>query len=80
VEGKHNLDMTFDYHISLTDSPLPIQLGVDVKGNLDDMKIRLAKCKYANMYRPAQRNELDVKKLELRKLIRDALTAKVREE
>ena len=80
VEGKHNLDMTFDYHISLTDSPLPIQLGVDVKGNLDDMKIRLAKCKYANMYRPAQRNEVDVKKLELRKLIRDALTAKVREE
>ncbi|MPM98705.1 hypothetical protein SDC9_145893 [bioreactor metagenome] len=80
VEGKHNLDMTFDYHISLTDSPLPIQLGVDVKGSLDDMKIRPAKCKYANMYRPAQRNEVDVKKLQLRKMIRDALTAKVKEE
>jgi hypothetical protein len=80
VEGKHNLDMTFDYHISLTDSPLPIKLGVDVKGNLDDMKIRPAKCKYANMYRPAQRNEVDVKKLELRKMMRDALTAKVKEE
>ncbi|MDO9633527.1 MAG: AsmA-like C-terminal region-containing protein [Paludibacter sp.] len=80
VEGKHNLDMNFDYHISVTESPLPFQLGVDVKGNLDDMKVNLAKCKYANMYRPAYRNEVDVKKLELRKMIRDALTDRVKEE
>ena len=80
VEGRHNLDMNFDYHISLIDSPLPFQLGVDVKGNLEDMKIRPAKCKYANMYRPAFRNEVDTKKLELRRMIRQALTDRVREE
>lgn len=79
VAGKHNLDMNFDYHISVTDSPLPIRLGVDVKGNLDDMKIRPAKCKYANLYRPAQRNEIESKKLEIRKMIRDALTEQVKE-
>ena len=80
VEGRHNLDMNFDYHISLIDSPLPLQLGVDVKGNLDDMKIRPVKCKYANMYRPARRTEVDTKKLELRNMIRQVLTDRVREE
>lgn len=80
VDGRHNLDMNFDYHISLVDSPLPVQLGVDVKGNLDDMKIRPVKCKYANMYRPARRTEVDTKKLELRNMIYKALSDNVREE
>jgi hypothetical protein len=80
VEGRHNLNMNFDYHISLIDSPLPLQLGVDVKGSLDDMKILPAKCKYANMYRPARRTEVDTKKLELRNMIRQVLTDRVREE
>lgn len=80
VEGRHNLNMNFDYHISLIDSPLPIQLGVDVKGNMDDMKIRPVKCKYANMYRPAQRTEVDTQKLELRNMIRQVLTDRVSEE
>jgi hypothetical protein len=80
VEGRHNLNMNFDYHISLIDSPLPLQLGVDVKGNLDDMKIKPVKCKYANMYRPARRTEVDTKKLEVRSMIRQILIDKVREE
>ncbi|GAB1415101.1 AsmA-like C-terminal region-containing protein [Paludibacter sp.] len=80
VDGRHNLDMNFDYHISLVDSPLPVQLGVDVKGNLDDMKIKPVKCKYANMYRPARRTEVDTKKLELRNMIYKALSSGVREE
>jgi hypothetical protein len=77
VAGRHKLDMTFDYHISLTDSPLPFRLGVNVTGKLGDMKVRLAKCKYANLYRPAQRREIDTKKLEIRQMIRDALTKEV---
>lgn len=83
VAGRHNLDMSLDYHISLTDSPLPIQLGVDIKGTLDDVMnhpvkcIRLVKPKYAKMYRPAQRREIDTRQLEIRKMIRDALTSKV---
>ena len=80
VDGRHNLDMNFNYHISLIDSPLPLKLGVNVRGNLDDMKIRPAKAKYSNMYRPAYRNEVETKKLELRSLIRQALVRNVREE
>lgn len=77
VAGRHNLDMNFDYHISVTDSPLPFRLGVNVSGNLDNMKYRPAKCKYANLYRPAARNEIDTKQLEIRKMIREALTKNV---
>lgn len=83
VSGKHNLDMSFDYHISVVDSPLPFRLGVNVKGNMDQLMnhplecIRPAKCKYANMYRPAARTDVDIKQLELRKAIRDALTKEV---
>lgn len=74
VGGRHNLDMSFDYHISVTDSPLPFRLGVDVKGNLDDMKFRPAACKYAALYRPVRRKEVDRSQLELRSMIRKALT------
>jgi len=80
VEGRHNLDMNFDYHISLIDNPLHLRLGVDVKGNLDDMKIRPVKCKYANMYRPARRTEVDTRKLALRELIRRELLERLKEE
>ena len=77
IAGRHNLDMSFNYHISVTDSPLPFRLGVNVTGTLDDMKIRPAKCKYANLYRPAARREIDTRQLEIRKMIRDALTKEV---
>jgi hypothetical protein len=77
VGGRHNLDMTFDYNISVIDSPLPIKLGIDVKGRMGDMKISLGKCKYANLYRPVERREIDTKQLEIRKMIRDALTKEV---
>ncbi|MEI6753047.1 MAG: AsmA-like C-terminal region-containing protein [Paludibacter sp.] len=77
VAGRHNLDMTFNYHISVTDSPLPIKLGVNVTGKSGDMKISLAKCKYANLYRPVARKEIDTKQLEIRQMIRNALTKEV---
>jgi hypothetical protein len=75
--------MSVDYHSSLTDSPLPVQLGVDIKGTMDDVMnhpmkcISLVKPKYAKLYRPAQRREIDTRQLEIRKMIRDALTSKV---
>jgi len=79
VAGRHNMDMSFDYHISVVDSPLPIKLGIDITGTLDDLKYRLAKCRYAELYRPAARGVVQSKQLELRKMIRDALTQKLTE-
>jgi hypothetical protein len=36
IAGRHNFDLTYDYHISVVDCPLPIKLGVNIKGNKDD--------------------------------------------
>jgi len=77
ISGRHNLDMSFDYHISVVDCPVPIKLGVDVKGTEEAMKYNLAKCRYAEFYRPSSRRSVENKQIELRKLIRDALTRKV---
>ncbi|MBN1990484.1 MAG: hypothetical protein JW783_13860 [Bacteroidales bacterium] len=80
VEGRHNLDMSFNYHISLIDSPLPIKLGVDISGTMNNLKFRPAKCKYANMYRPASRRAVESRQLELRRIIREALLSNIRED
>ncbi len=77
IAGRHNLDLTFDYHISVVDCPLPIKLGVDIKGNEDNMSYKLAPCRYAAYYRPSSRRAVENKQLELRKMIREALTQKV---
>ena len=77
IAGRHNLDLTYDYHISVVDCPLPIKLGVDIKGNADNMSYKLAKCRYAEYYRPSSRRAVENKQLELRKLIRETLTQKV---
>ncbi|HZY25703.1 MAG TPA: AsmA-like C-terminal region-containing protein [Bacteroidales bacterium] len=79
VAGRHNLDMTFDYHVSVVDCPLPIKLGVDIKGNVDNLSYKLVKCRYAEYFRPTSRHEVETKQLELRKMIRQALAEKVKE-
>jgi hypothetical protein len=77
VAGRHNLDMSFDYHISVVDSPIPFKFGIDISGTMDNLKYRPAKCRYAEFYRPVARGEVKNKQLELRRLIREALTQKV---
>jgi hypothetical protein len=80
ISGRHNLDMSFDYHISLVDSPIPIKLGAEVSGNINKLNYRLAKCQYGELYRPSSRNVVQAKQLQLRKLIRDALMQKIKTE
>jgi len=78
VAGRHNFDMSFDYHVSVVDCPLPIKLGVDIKGTMDNMSYSLAKCRYAEYYHPSSRHVVENKQLELRKMIRETLTQKVK--
>lgn len=79
VAGRHNFDLTYDYHISVVDSPLPLKLGVDVKGDAENLSYKLARCRYAEFYRPTSRGVVENKQLELRKLIRETLTQKVKQ-
>lgn len=59
VGGKHHMDMSFDYHISLIESPLPFKVGVDVSGNMDDFKYKLVKTRYKNANLPIRTEVVD---------------------
>lgn len=77
VAGRHNMDMSFDYNISLIESPLPLKICVDVSGTMDNLKYKPVKCKYDDLYRPASRMLLQNKQMELRRIIRESLVKKV---
>ncbi len=79
--GRHNLNMTYDYHMSLTESPLPFRLGVNVFTNKKNkLKVLPARTQYAPDYKPKRWNVVDQRQRELRAIIRESLTANVREE
>lgn len=46
VIGSNDLNMNFNYHISVLKSPLPFKFGVNIKGNPDNYKVRLGGAKY----------------------------------
>ncbi len=73
--GRHNLDMTFDYDINVLS---PIYLGVNVSGNIDDLKIKLAKCKFAKDFKPHFHGKVDEESANLRKMIRESMRKNVK--
>ena len=40
VGGRHNLNMTFDYRLGMTNPWLFRRLGIVITGNMDDMKFK----------------------------------------
>ena len=62
----------------MVDCPLPVRLGLDVNGTLDDTHFKLVKPKYTNLYRPEKRNEIQARSLELKKVINESLKANVK--
>lgn len=79
VGGTHNMDMTFDYHLSVLKSPVPFKLGIDITGNLDDFKFKIVRCKYKDFLQPAKQAELDSTRRNVRELIRDEIHRQIRE-
>jgi hypothetical protein len=73
--GRHKTDMTFDYDINVLS---PIYLGVHVGGSMDNLKIKLAKCKYAKDFRPHWYQKADTQSLELRQMIKQSMEKNVR--
>ena len=68
-------NMTFNYDINVLK---PIYLGVNVSGNMDDLKIKLAKCKFAEDFRPHWYQKVDTQSLELRQRIKQSMERNVR--
>lgn len=73
--GRHNTNMTFDYDINVLS---PIYLGVNVSGTMDDLKIKLAKCKFAQDFKPHWYQKADTQSLELRERIKKSMEKNVR--
>ena len=73
--GRHNTDMTFDYNINVLK---PIYLGVNVSGNIDNLKIKLAKCKFAQDFRPHWYQKADTESREIRERIKRSMEKNVR--
>lgn len=82
IGGRHNIDndLSFNYHISLTDCPLPVRLGLDVNGTLDDMHFKPVACKYAHLYNPEKQNVVQERTLQLKKIISESLKDNVKEQ
>lgn len=75
VGGNHYLDMNFNYHADLLK---PLYIGVDVKGNLDNLKISPATCIYAQDFRPIIHKDTETKSQEIRRIISESLKKNVK--
>ena len=73
--GRHNTDMTFNYDINVLS---PIYLGLNVSGNIDDLKYKLVKCKFAQDFKPHWYQKADNQSRELRERIKKSMEKNVR--
>ena len=73
VGGKHNMDMTFNYHVSLLESPLPFKAGIDIKGNIDDFKFRITKAKYKDLTKSTKTTPVDSTAVQVNNYIKQNL-------
>ena len=77
ISGRHNLDLTYDYNISLIK---PIRIGLDIIGLEDRLKYKVGKAKYATMFQPEKQKVVESKILELKSLINKTLQENVKEQ
>jgi hypothetical protein len=84
LSGRHNLDNSFNYHISITDCPLaanliPVQHGLDIKGTFENLKFNVVPCKYKTLYKPNKQKATEKQTLALKKIISDSLKDNVKQ-
>lgn len=79
VAGRHNLDNNYDYHLEILKSPLPTRMALDVKGVMPKLGFSLSKCRYAEMFKPEKRNDVQEQTLKLKRMIRESLEANVKD-
>ena len=78
VDGRMTLDKNGEYHLSVTQSPLPVRLGLKISGPFNKLEYKLEDCKYPNLYKPNKRNDTEQMYYELKKKIADRLKGNVR--
>jgi hypothetical protein len=74
IGGTQNLDMSFQYHISILKWPVPlIKIGLDFWGNPDDIHYRVVSRKYENLLIPVKEKSLHSTVINLRQQLHDGL-------
>ncbi|MGE4333594.1 MAG: AsmA-like C-terminal region-containing protein [Macellibacteroides sp.] len=73
VGGTQQMDMSFNYHISVLKSPVPFKLGIDIKGTPEKFNYDITKCRYKDLFSPSKTNRLDTVKINVRKQIYDSV-------
>ena len=76
LSGRHNLDMSYNYNISLLK---PVRLGLDIIG-ADKRKFKLGKAKYAEFYKPERQDVVEKNVMQLKQQINQALRQNVKEQ
>ena len=59
------LAMTFDYNLSAIS---PIRLGLEVKGNPDNLKYKLTKAENKTLFMPEKRNAVEAQTMRLKQM------------
>jgi hypothetical protein len=77
ISGRHNLDMTYDYNISLLK---PVRIGLEINGLSDRLKFKVGKAKYATLFKPEKQNVVESNIMELKTLINKTLQANVKDD
>jgi len=57
IGGRHKLDLTYDYHVSILKSPMPFKAGIDLKGTEEDMDFKITKAKYKYLFSTKERQQ-----------------------
>ena len=78
ISGRHTMDNRFKYHISVTETPLPVRLGLDISGTMEDLDYKLVPCKYKHLYNPKKQGAVELRTLRLKKLISESLKENVK--
>ncbi|WP_420578434.1 hypothetical protein [Ekhidna sp.] len=57
VGGIQNLDLTYDYHISVLKSPLPFKTGIDITGKAEEYDYKITKAKYKYIFSDKEKDK-----------------------
>ena len=69
IGGTHSTDLTFNYHVTVLKSPVPLDFGIDLTGRFDEFHYKIGKCKFKNLYKDggiAHQKQTDMRMLEFR--------------
>ena len=78
ISGRHTMDNRFKYHISVTETPLPVRLGLDISGTIEELDYKLVPCQFKHLYNPKKQGALEERTLRLKKLISESLKENVK--